>query len=352
MTGFESSHSNHHATRRFGNPAGWFFLIAMAWFMPDPIEAKSEKYPPLRVAYLATLPHAPVLIARERQLFERAAFPHPVEWTMFNSGPQLIEALFARHVDLGWVGPGPAVNGFVRSNGEALRIISGLTQGGAGLVARRGSGLTDPARLAGRRIATPQTGNTQDLALRHWIQKQGLVPRDQGGDVDILSLPAADQLTLFQRGELDAAWAVEPWLSRLVQEGPGDLLLDEAALWPGGTYATTVLIARPELIVSDPALIRRWLGAQENLLTWMNTHPDSAREEANAALLQQTGKKLPDRTLQAAWSRLVFTSDPERASIEAGARRAGELGFLGRNRVDIGQIFALELLGTLPGRTP
>lgn len=307
---------------------------------------------PIRVAHLGTLAHAPVLIARERRLFEAAMAPRPVEWRMFNAGPQLIEALFARELDLAWVGPGPAVNGFARSGGEALRIVSGLTQGGAGLVARRGSGFSDPVRVAGRRIATPQTGNTQDLALRHWITTHGARPREAGGDVDILPMPAADQLTLFQRGEIDAAWAVEPWVSRLISEGPGELILDEATIWPDGRYATTVLIARPEFIRKESALLTRWLTVQEELLGWMASQPDSARDAANSALLNLTGKGLPPDLLASAWARLTFTSDPARASIEEGARQAAELGFLGRNRIEPAAVFSLELLKGLPGRRP
>jgi len=353
MIGIDRCPPNPPVSHLFRHLAGGFLLIAASWLQPGMVVAgPPAPRPALRVAHLGTLAHAPVLIARERQLFEQIALPRRVEWTMFNSGPQIIEALFAREIDLAWVGPGPAVNGFARSNGEALRIISGLAQGGAGLVARRGSGFKDASQLAGRRIATPQTGNTQDLALRHWVKSHGLRPRDQGGAVDILPMPAADQLTLFKRGELDAAWAVEPWLSRLILEGPGDLLLDEAALWPGGCYATTVLIARPELIESDPTLITRWLTVQEELLSWMAAHSDSAREEANAALRHLTGKNLPPLPLASAWARLVFTSDPARASIEEGARQAADLGFLGRNRVTIDRLFALESLKSLPAPRP
>jgi len=300
--------------------------------------------PPLRVAHLGTLAHAPVLIARERGLFEAVVAPRKVEWRMFNAGPQLIEALFAREVDLAWVGPGPAVNGFARSKGEALRIVSGLAQGGAGLVVRRGSGITDAAALGGRRIATPQAGNTQDIALRHWLATHDLAPTEKGGNVQILPMPAADQLTLFQRGEIDGAWAVEPWLSRLVLEGPGELLLEESATWPDGRYATAVLIARPELLKAEPTLITSWLAAQESLLAWMAVHPDSARDDANAALKTLTGKGLSPAALASAWPRLVFTSDPARASIEEGARQAAGLGFLGRRSADLSTLFDLKPL--------
>ena len=229
--------------------------ISLAGRSPSPSK-------PLRVAHLPTLPHAPALVARERGDFE-AAIDRPIEWIVFPAGPAIIEALFAGEVDLAWIGPGPAVNGFVRSRGKALRLISGAATGGAGLVARRGSGFTDPKKLAGRNIATPQLGNTQDLALRHWITANGFRTADRGGDVTVTTIAAADQLSLFQRGRLDGAWAVEPWLSRLILEGPGELLLDEASLWPDSTYATTVLIARTELLDREPALVTTWLATQE-----------------------------------------------------------------------------------------
>jgi NitT/TauT family transport system substrate-binding protein len=327
------------------NGIGLTFLLVLVFALWGEARGRTDRDrdspAPLRVAHLGTLAHAPVLIARERQLFEQAVAPRTVAWRMFLAGPQLIEAWYAGEVDLAWVGPGPAVNGFSRSKGEALRIVSGLTQGGAGLVVRRGSGITDPAALSGRRIATPQAGNTQDLALRHWLTTQGLAPREKGGTVDVLPMPAADQLTLFARGEIDGAWAVEPWLSRLILEGPGELLLDESATWPDGRYATTVLIARPKLLAAEPALIERWLAAQESLLEWMRAHPDSAREEANAALAALTGKGLPKAALASAWGRLSFTSDPARESIEEGARQAAALGFLGRRPADIGTLFDL-----------
>lgn len=300
--------------------------------------------PVLRVGHFPNLTHAPVLIARQRQDFERAFPGTKIEWKVFPAGPLAVEAIYAGELDMTYIGPTPAVNGYVRSKGKAFQLISGLAQGGAALVSRAGSGFDDPKNMHGRRIATPQLGNTQDLALRHWIAVNGQKPKDKGGDVDVLPMVAADQLQLFQKGELDGAWAVEPWASRMVSETGGRVLMEESSIWPNGEYATTVLVATRDILTKRPDVVRRWLEVQEGLLAWIAASPDSAKTLANAGLKELTGKALAGPVLDGAWKRLSFTSSPAMPSIETATGWAAELGFLGRGKPDIRHLADLTLL--------
>lgn len=298
----------------------------------------------LRVGHFPNLTHAPLLIARERADFEKAFPGTKIDWKVFPAGPLAVEALYAGELDLAYMGPTLVVNGYVRSKGESFQLVSGLTQGGAAFVARNGSTFTDPRNMRGQRIATPQLGNTQDLSLRHWIVSNGQKTKDKGGDVNILPMVAADQLQLFLKGELDGAWAVEPWASRMVSEAGCRVLMEESSIWPDGQYATTVLVATRDILQKRPDVVRRWLDTQEGLLDWINATPDSARTLANAGLLKLTGKALSGPVMDGAWKRLHFTSSPAMGSIETMTAWAAELGFLGRGRPDIRGLADLTLL--------
>ena len=187
----------------------------------------------IRVGAFPNITHAQAMVGKANGWFDKAMGPQvKIQWTSFNAGPSAIEALFAGAIDMTYVGPNPAINGYVRSNGEALRIIAGATSGGAALVVRGDSGINRPEDFHGKRIASPQMGNTQDVALRAWLKSQGLKTRDKGGDVEVMPVANPDQLTLFLKKEIDAAWAPEPWASRLVHDAGGKIFLDERSLWP------------------------------------------------------------------------------------------------------------------------
>jgi len=231
----------------------------------------------IRVGAFPNITHSQAMIGKANGWFEKAMGPNvKIEWQSFNAGPSAIEALFAGAIDMTYVGPNPAINGYVRSNGEALRIIAGATSGGAALVVRGDSGINAPQDFHGKRVASPQQGNTQDVALRAWLKSNGLKTRDKGGDVVVMPIANPDQLTLFLKKEIDAAWAPEPWASRLVHEAGGRILVDERNLWPNGQFLTTELIVSTKFLQSHPDLVKRWLKAHVELTEWINKNPSPA----------------------------------------------------------------------------
>ncbi|MBZ5513724.1 MAG: ABC transporter substrate-binding protein, partial [Acidobacteriia bacterium] len=189
----------------------------------------------VRAGHFPNITHSQGVIGQANGWFEKALSPAArVEWKVFNAGPSAIEALFAGALDLTYIGPNPAITGYVRSQGEALRIVAGATSGGAALVVRTDSGIQKPEDFHGKKVASPQLGNTQDVALREWLLAHGLQSREKGGDVQVIPIANPDQLTLFMKKEIDGAWAPEPWASRLINEAGGRLFLDERTLWPNG----------------------------------------------------------------------------------------------------------------------
>ena len=284
----------------------------------------------IRVGAMPNLTHAPALYGRGTGQLAAAVAPAAVEWRFFNSGPSMIEALFAGELDLLYIGPSPAVNGYVRSNGATLRIVAGVTNGGAALVARRGSGWTRATDVAGRRIATPGYGNTQDISTRWLVHREGLKTAEEGGSVHVMPMRNPDMIDLMKSGQIDGAWTVEPWVSRLVNETGATRILDEAGQWPDSSYATTVLACAPRFAQRYPATLEAWRRAQEEAIAQMRREPDSAMAVVNRALLEFNHAALPELLLRDAWARLSFDSALPRRAVEAGAARAQELGILDR----------------------
>lgn len=298
-------------------------------------KALIERPASIRVGTMPNLTHAPALVGRGTGRLAAAVAPTPVEWRFFNSGPSMIEALFAGELDLLYIGPSPAVNGFVRSKGDAVRIVAGVTNGGAALVARKDSGWTRPEDLAGKRIGTPGFGNTQDISVRWFARQQGLKTEEEGGTVKVMPMTNPDMIDLMKSGQIDGAWTVEPWVSRLVTETGATLLLDEAGQWPDSRYATTVLVVAPRFARAYPALLEAWRLAQASVIETMKAEPDTAMAVVNRALLEFNHKALPEALLRGAWARLQFDSALPRKAVEAGAERAQALGFLEADPVTV-----------------
>jgi NitT/TauT family transport system substrate-binding protein len=239
------------------------------------------------------------------------------------------------------MGPNPAINAYARSNGQAVRIVSGLTSGGAALVVN--TAIHSPSDLRGKKLADPQLGGTQDVALRWWLQGQGLKTDVQGGgDVSILPQDNATTLQAFTARQIDGAWVPEPWATRLVEVGGGKVLVDERSLWPGGRFATTVLVVRPAYLKAHPDVIERLLRAQVEVSDFVNGSPQQAQLLANDGIHRITGKKLSPGLLSRAWKRLTFTDDPIVPSLLTDARRAQQLGLL--TAADLRGILDLTLL--------
>jgi NitT/TauT family transport system substrate-binding protein len=299
----------------------------------------------VRVGSFPNITHPQAMIGKANGWFERALSPEAkIEWKTFNAGPSAIEALFADAIDLTYVGPNPAINGYVRSNGEALRIVAGATGGGAALVVRNDSGIHQPQDFHGKRIASPQLGNTQDVALRAWLKSNGLKTRDKGGDVEVVPVANPDQLTLFVKRDLDAAWAPEPWASRLVHEAGGRIFLDERTLWPNGQFITTQLVVSSKFLGAHPDVVKKWLEAHVALTDWINGNVPEAKKLLNEQILKETGKGLSASVLDDSFNRLQVTCDPLRGSLVRAAQLAFDAGFLGRQMPDLTGLYDLRLL--------
>jgi NitT/TauT family transport system substrate-binding protein len=267
-----------------------------------------------------------------------------IEWKSFNAGPSAIEALFAGAIDMTYIGPNPAISGYVRSGGEALHVVAGASSGGAALVVRNDSGISKATDFHGKKVASPQLGNTQDVALRAWLRTNGLKTTDKGGDVQVIPLANPDQLTLFLKKDLDAAWAPEPWATRLIREGTGRLFLDERTLWPNGQFVCANLIVNSKFLKEHPEIVKSWLRAHVELTDWISGNLPQAKKVLNQQIQKETGKALPDAVLDEAFGRLQVTYDPLRASLLTSAKSAFDAGFLGRQMPDLSNLYDLSLL--------
>jgi NitT/TauT family transport system substrate-binding protein len=292
----------------------WVIVIALACCHRAPSQR-------LRLGFFATLTHAAALIA-----LERGSYP-PVDAKAFASGPEAIEALFAGSLDAAFVGPMPALSGFARSDGRALVVVAGAASGGAALVMRPHSG--------GRRLASPQLGNTQDVALRTWLAQRGERSRDRGGTIEVLPLHAPDILTLMSLGKLDGAWVPEPWVTRLCHEAGAEIVVDDREFWPG--MPTTLLVVARPFYEQHPDLVEKLLKAHAATVAWAHAHPVEAQELAARAIVRHGGKPLPPALLAEAWQRVELTTDPRPDQLAKLAAAARALGYLDRD-VDLRQL--------------
>jgi sulfonate transport system substrate-binding protein len=298
----------------------------------------------LRLGYFPNVTHAPAIIGVQSGLFAKALGPGvKLDLQTFNAGTDVITAMFSGALDASFIGPNPAINGYAKSKGDALRIVAGSTSGGAALVVR--SGITRPADLEGRTLATPSLGNTQDVALRTWLASQGLkTDTSGGGDVKITPQDNADTLTAFQSGAIDGAWVPEPWATRLVDEAGGHVLVDEADLWPGGRFVTTQLIVSKDFLAAHPDVVKRLIEGLADAIDEANADPAKAQATINDGLEQVTKKRLDDAVLASAFGHMTFTLDPIASSLQTSAEHAEAVGLL--DPVDLKQpgIYDLTLL--------
>jgi NitT/TauT family transport system substrate-binding protein len=302
----------------------------------------------LRLGYFANVTHAGAVYGVGTGVFQQALGTTKLSTQIFNAGPAAVEALFAGAIDAAYVGPNPAINGFVKSKGEALRIVAGATSGGASLVVK--PEITSPAQLKGKRIADPQTGGTQDIALRSWLAGQGFKEQlDGSGDVTILAQENAATLDLFKAGRIDGAWVPEPWASRLVLDGGGKVLADEKSLWPGGRFVTTNLIVSTAFLTEHPATVEALLRGQVEADRQINADKAKAQTVVNAELKKLTGKSLQPAVIARAFAQIEITEDPVASSLKTAADHAAAIGLT--KGADVKGIYDLRLLGTVLGRT-
>jgi NitT/TauT family transport system substrate-binding protein len=299
----------------------------------------------IRVGAFPNITHPQAMVGKANGYFEKAMGPNvKIDWKSFNAGPSAIEALFAGAIDMTYVGPNPTISGYVRSQGEALRVVAGAASGGAALVVRADSGIQKPEDFHGKKIASPQQGNTQDVALRSWLKAHGMKTADKGGDVQVMPMANPDQLTLFQKKELDAAWAPEPWATRLIRDGNGRLFLDERDLWPKGQFVVTHLIVSTKFLQQHPDLVKNWIRANVELTDWINKNLPEAKKLLNRQIQRETGKALSAGLLDEAFTRIEVTYDPLRNTLLTSAHSAFDAGFLGKQMPDLSRLYDLTLL--------
>jgi NitT/TauT family transport system substrate-binding protein len=293
--------------------------------------AKPGEKVTLRLGYLANITHAPALVGLQKGILADKLGPNvTLQPSVFNAGPAETEALFSGAIDATYIGPNPAINAYAKSNGQAVRIISGATSGGAFLVVN--PAIRSAADLKGKKVASPQLGNTQDVALRSWLKAQGLKSDTQGGgDVSIVPQDNATALAAFESGAIAGAWEPEPWATRMVQEGKGRVLVDERTLWPAGQFVTTELMVRTAFLNEHPDVVQHLLEGQVAATDFINANPAEAKTLANQGLAQATGKALSPAVLDAAWPHMTFTDDPLAGSLRTGADNAKAVGLLDPN---------------------
>ncbi|HET9118095.1 MAG TPA: ABC transporter substrate-binding protein [Pseudonocardiaceae bacterium] len=312
--------------------------------------ARSADGPPgpastLRLGYFANVTHAAAIIGVDRGLIAKELGATKLETQIFDAGPAAVEALFGGSLDAVYIGPNPAINAFTRSDGKAIRIIAGATSGGAQLVVRQG--INTARDLRGATLASPELGNTQDVALRAWLSKQGLRNSVQGGgDVTITPTKNADILQLIKSGKLDGAWVPEPWASRLVLEAGSKVLVNERDLWPDGQFVTTHLIVRTEFLERHPQTVEALLRGHIDAVQWATQNPAEVKTVVSDGINRLTGKPLIPEVVDRAWQNLTVTADPIAASLQRCADNAVAAGVASK-QIDLHGVYELSILNRI-----
>ncbi|WP_432028269.1 aliphatic sulfonate ABC transporter substrate-binding protein [Streptomyces sp. 1222.5] len=296
----------------------------------------------VKIGYFGNLTHATALVGNQKGFFQKELGATKASYATFNAGPSEIEALNSGSIDIGWIGPSPAINGFTKSGGKSLKIIGGSASGGVKLVVnpKKIKSLKD---VEGKRIATPQLGNTQDVAFLNWAAEQGWKVDAQSGKGDVTVVRTDNKITpdAYKSGSVDGAWVPEPTASKLVAEG-GKVLLDESSLWPDKKFVITNIIVRQAFLKEHPKAVEAVLKASVETNKWINANPDEAKAAANKQLESDSGKALPADVLDPAWKSIRFTDDPLASTLHTEADHAVKAGLL--EKPDLNGIYDLTLL--------
>jgi len=308
------------------------FLAAIALALP----ARADKIT-LRIGHFPNITHVQALVANalSRQgkgWFEQRLGPDvTIQWYSYNAGPSAIEGILAGTVDMTYVGPSPAINAYARSGGREVRIISGAADGGSALVVQPDEPLKAPADFRGKKIATPQLGNTQDIACRAWLSAGGLTINQLGGEAQVLPTENPDQLALFKLKRIDAAWTVEPWVSRLEMEAGGKVLVQDK------DSPVTVLVTSVKFLANNKDLVTKFVAAGRELTQWIQQNPAEAQKLVQYELTQETKGKISPDLIAHAWDRIILTNGVSRDSLDKFVAGATAAGFL-RTTPDLSQL--------------
>lgn len=282
----------------------------------------------IRIGHFPNVTHVQGLVAHHLTrtghgwFEERLGKDVKIEWYVYNAGPSAIEAILAGSIDLTYVGPNPALNAYTKSNGEEIRIMAGAAAGGAALVVQPDAGLKQPTDFLGKTIATPQLGNTQDIACRAWLANGGLKITQTGGDAFIVPTPNPDQISLFQQRKLDAVWTVEPWVSRLEREAGGQVLLEQSK------ESVTVLVSGVKFVKAKSELVRKFVQAHRELTEWILAHPEEAKKMVLEELSVETQAKVSSELMAQAWKRIALRSDVSLDEFQQFVSNAQRAGFM------------------------
>ncbi len=310
-------------------------IVATAVFnSQDPYENK------IRVAYFPNVGHAVPIVGIENGIFSSALGNKTlIETKLFDSGPQVVESLFSNSIDIAYVGPGPAINAFLKSQDNNIKILSGSASGGASFVVHPQSSIKSVDDFPGKRIAAPQIGNTQDVSLRHFLHSNGLESAEKGGSVIVYNISNPDIYTLFTKGDIDGAWVPEPWATILVNELDGTRLFFEEELWADNQFASVLLIGKADFIEENPLIMQSWLRSHHETVNWINENPEKTTIVFNQFMKNTFGKSFSDEIISESLENLQITSDPINDSIFIFAERADSLGYLGRDGYNLSGIF-------------
>ena len=292
----------------------------------------------IRVGHFPNITHAQGVIAHalsrqgKGRFEQRLGADIKIEWFVYNAGPSAMEAIFAKSIDLTYVGSGPALNAYTKSNGQEIRLIAGAANGGSGLVVQSDQNLNVPSDFRGKKIATPQLGNTQDISCRAWLTEGGLKITQLGGDAQVLPTQNPDQLGLFRGKRIDAVWTVEPWLSRLEQEASGKVIIEEKEV------ATTILVSSVKFLNEQRDLAKKFAQAHAELTDWIIKNPEEAQRLIKAELLEETKSDMTPQVIASAWKRIVFTSETPRAAVEKFMQNSVRAGFI-KTAPDLSKLF-------------
>lgn len=303
----------------------------------------------VRIGYFPNITHSQALLGKSEGQFEKAFDNHKVEWKMFNAGPSEMEAMLAGELDIAYIGPGPAINGYVKSKGD-VQIIAGAANAGAILISRKDLKISDLKELENKKIAVPQFGNTQDLTLRYLLKQNGLKDTTKGGNVEIRQVENPDLKVLLEKGDIDIALVPEPWGSTLVKEIGANVISDYNKLLREGNYSTAVVIARKDFIKKNPDLVEKFLKTHVELTNALAKKDEKTKQAVNNQINEMTKKSLPKDVLDAAYNRMTPTYDPEKDSIMDFIDLSVEIGTL-KEKPDTSNLFDLNILDKVLNET-
>src|SRR2546421_7141480 len=282
----------------------------------------------IRFGHFPNITHAQGVIAHalSRQgkgWFEERLGPKvEIQWFTYNAGPSAMEAMFAGSLDLTYVGQGPALNAHFKSNGAEVRVIAGAANAGAALVIKTDSPIKTAADFRGKKIATPQLGNTQDISCRAWLKAQGFKVTQTGGDVMVIPTANPDQLGLLQSRGVDAVWTVEPWVTRLERDAKARVFLDDK------DTITTWFVSSVKFLRDRRDLAKKIAKANIELTKWMQQNQAEAQKLLIEELKAETRADFATDAVAQAWNRIQFTSDVSRDLIAKSVKDGRDAGFL------------------------